>query len=92
MPDLLRVALRLVVAAPFLVGAAAGASEDAETDFRFVDPEIVESSGLVTAGLLVVNRQGKVVHRTVGLRVGGMGQLRLMYVSAAMMTVLDKDK
>ena len=54
MPDLRRVALGLVVAAPFLVGAAAGASEDAETDFRFVDPEIVESSGLVTAGPLVV--------------------------------------
>lgn len=54
MPDLRRVALGLVVAAPFLLGAAAGADEAAETAFRFGDADIVESSGLVVVGPLVI--------------------------------------
>ena len=35
------------VSAPFLIGAAAGASGADDTAFRFSDPDIVESSGLV---------------------------------------------
>lgn len=54
MRDLRRAALGLVVAAPFLLGAAAGGDEEAETAFRFDDSDIVESSGLAVAGQLVV--------------------------------------
>ena len=54
MRDLRRAALGLVVAAPFLLGAAAGGGEEAETAFRFEDPDIVESSGLAVVGPLVV--------------------------------------
>ena len=54
MRDLRRAALGLVVAAPFLLGAAAGGDEEAETAFRFDDPDIVESSGLAVVGPLVV--------------------------------------
>ena len=39
---------RLVVAVPFVLGTVAGASADeADVVFRFQDPAIVESSGLV---------------------------------------------
>ena len=56
-----RVALGALVAVPFLLGAAAGAPGAADHPaFRFADPEIVESSGLVVlpgagrdAGLVV---------------------------------------
>ena len=60
MPDARRVALGVCVAVPFLLGAAAGAPGTADQPaFRFTDPEIVESSGLVvlpgtTSGGLVV--------------------------------------
>lgn len=54
MRDLRRAALGLVVAAPFLLGAAAGGDEEAETAFRFEDSDIVESSGLAVVGPLVV--------------------------------------
>ncbi len=37
-----------VVAAPFLLGAAAGNPDATDSAFRFTDPDIVESSGLVT--------------------------------------------
>lgn len=54
MPDVRRIAVGVCVAAPFLVGAAAGApgagSADSGTAFRFTDPDIVESSGLVVTG------------------------------------------
>lgn len=50
-----RIAVGVVVAAPFLLGAAAGdTSVDSHPAFRFADPEIVESSGLATTGGLVV--------------------------------------
>lgn len=54
MRDLRRAALGLAVAAPFLLGAAAGGDEGAETAFRFADSDIVESSGLAVVGPLVV--------------------------------------
>jgi hypothetical protein len=51
----LREALAALVAAPFLVGAAlAPADADRDVVFRFADPEIVESSGLVVGDGLVV--------------------------------------
>jgi hypothetical protein len=51
----LREALAALVAAPFLVGAAlAPAGVDGEVLFRFTDPEIVESSGLVATADIVV--------------------------------------
>ena len=43
-----------MVALPFLMGAAAGTTGADDEVFRFTDPEIVESSGLVTVGGLVV--------------------------------------
>lgn len=49
----------MVVAAPFLLGAAAGSAGTDEPSFRFTDADIVESSGLVvlpgtdTGGLVV---------------------------------------
>ena len=59
MPDARRIAVGVCVIAPFLVGAAAGApGADSGAAFRFTDPDIVESSGLVvpdgTPGGLVV--------------------------------------
>ncbi len=61
MADRRRVALGALVAVPFLLGAAAGAPGAADHPaFRFEDPEVVESSGLVVlpgagrdAGLVV---------------------------------------
>lgn len=54
MPDVRRIAVGVCVAAPFLVGAAAGAPgadrADSGAAFRFTDPDIVESSGLVVTG------------------------------------------
>jgi hypothetical protein len=53
-----RVATGLVVALPFVLGAATGAGggveDGASRGFRFTDPAIVESSGLAVAGDLVV--------------------------------------
>jgi hypothetical protein len=43
-----------LVAVPFLLGAAAAPSDEAQVVFSFQDPEIVESSGLAVAGDLVV--------------------------------------
>ena len=54
MRDLRGAALGLLVAAPFLLGAAAGGDEEAEVAFRFEDSDIVESSGLAVVGPLVV--------------------------------------
>ena len=53
-------AAALVVALPFGIGLTAAADDDAGPLLRFADPEIVESSGLVsTGGLLVtVNDSG----------------------------------
>lgn len=48
MADRRGLALAALVAVPFLLGAAAGAPDVADhPEFRFADPEIVESSGLV---------------------------------------------
>ena len=48
MPDARRVAVGVCIALPFLLGAAAGgAPSEAHEVFRFSDPDIVESSGLV---------------------------------------------
>lgn len=44
----------LLVAVPFVLGAASEGSVDREEVFRFADPEIIESSGLVVADGLVV--------------------------------------
>ncbi len=50
-----RVAVGVVVALPFLLGAAAGTEPTGSRPaFRFADPEVVESSGLAVAGGLVV--------------------------------------
>ena len=50
-----RVAVGVVVALPFLLGAAAGdAPTGSRQAFRFADPQIVESSGLALRGGLVV--------------------------------------
>ncbi|HYH72413.1 MAG TPA: hypothetical protein VD764_04305 [Nocardioides sp.] len=46
-PGARRFAIGVCVAAPFLVGAAAGAPGADSSGFRFEDPAIVESSGLV---------------------------------------------
>ena len=54
MRDLRRLALGLVVVAPFLLGAAAGGAEDGDVAFAFLDPDIVESSGLAVVDSLVV--------------------------------------
>lgn len=55
MPDARSVAVAACVALPFLLGAAAGPPGVTEEGaFRFADPEIVESSGLVTVDGLVV--------------------------------------
>lgn len=55
MRDLRPIALGLLVATPFLLGAAVGGDQDdAETAFRFADSDIVESSGLAVVGGLVV--------------------------------------
>ncbi|WP_051217897.1 hypothetical protein [Nocardioides insulae] len=50
----------LLVAVPFLIGAAAAPSDQAREVFRFQDPEITESSGLTAAGGLfaTVNDSG----------------------------------
>jgi hypothetical protein len=65
-----------VVAVPFLLGAAAGpgSTPDADEAFRFSDPDIVESSGLVAHDGLVVTTNdsgdsGRVF--TVDARTGG---------------------
>lgn len=54
MPDARRIAAGVCVAVPFLLGAAAGSPgpDDAvfRAAFRFTDPDIVESSGLVVTG------------------------------------------
>ncbi|MCW2738134.1 hypothetical protein [Nocardioides sp.] len=47
MVDGRRLAIGACVALPFLLGAAAGAPGPAEPAFRFTDPDVVESSGLV---------------------------------------------
>lgn len=44
----------MLVALPFLLGAASGGADDASTAFGFTDPDIVESSGLAVVGDLVV--------------------------------------
>ena len=44
----------LLVAVPFVLGAAGSGSADRDEVFRFADPEIIESSGLVVADGLVV--------------------------------------
>jgi hypothetical protein len=44
----------LVVAVPFLLGSAPGSPADRDVVFRFADPEIIESSGLVVEDGLVV--------------------------------------
>lgn len=55
MPDARSVAVAVCVALPFLLGAATGPpSATEEGAFRFADPEIVESSGLVAVDGLVV--------------------------------------
>jgi hypothetical protein len=59
MPEARRVALGVCIALPFLLGAAAGTDSAEQPAFRFTDPDIVESSGLVvltgtTTGGLVV--------------------------------------
>lgn len=59
MPDARRVAVGVCIALPFLLGAAAGADSAEQPAFRFTDPDIVESSGLVvlpvtSTGALVV--------------------------------------
>ncbi|MCY7400171.1 MAG: hypothetical protein LH477_04290 [Nocardioides sp.] len=53
MRDLRRLALGLVVAAPFLLGAAAGGAEDGEVAFTFGDSDVIESSGLAVVDSLV---------------------------------------
>ena len=53
-PDARRVAVGVCVAVPFLLGAAAGATGADDPAFRFTDPDIVESSGLVVRDGLVV--------------------------------------
>lgn len=53
-PDARRIAVGVCVAVPFLMGAAAGATVAADRAFRFTDPDIVESSGLVVREGLVV--------------------------------------
>src|SRR5688572_7529917 len=45
--DARRIAVGVCVAAPFLIGAAAGTSGADDATFRFTDADIVESSGLV---------------------------------------------
>ncbi len=55
-----RLAIGMCVAAPFLLGAAAGAPSDEDVAFGFTDPAIVESSGLVVAG----TRTGELVITT----------------------------
>ena len=59
MPDVRRVAVGVCVALPLLLGAAAAPGASGNPAFRFSDPDIVESSGLVvlpgtTTGGLVV--------------------------------------
>lgn len=55
MVDARGIAVAVCVALPFLLGAAAGApGATDEPAFRFADPEIVESSGLVVLDSLVV--------------------------------------
>ncbi len=44
-----RLVIGVVVAAPFLLGAAVGTPSDAHPVFGFTDPDIVESSGLALA-------------------------------------------
>lgn len=68
----------LVVAAPFAVGTALSGAARADVEFRFHDPQIVESSGLVVRdGLFVtVNDSGDsgrtfVVDGSTGSTVGG---------------------
>lgn len=51
---MIRIAVGAVVTAPFLLGAAAGTSDGDRTAFRFEDPDIVESSGLVATDGVVV--------------------------------------
>ncbi len=79
MPDTRRIAIGLCVTVPFLLGAAAGAPAAGDHPaFRFTDPDIVESSGLVVVddaagGRLVVTTNdsgdsGRVF--TVGPRTG----------------------
>jgi len=55
-----RVIAAIVIITPFLVGASVAADRDGKVVFRFADPEIIESSGLiVTDGLVVtVNDSG----------------------------------
>lgn len=47
MADGRRIAIAVCVSVPFLLGAAAGARDAPDQAFRFTDPDIVESSGLV---------------------------------------------
>ncbi len=54
MRDVRGLALALVVAAPFLIGAASGDDQDVDTAFVLRDGEIVESSGLAVVDSLVV--------------------------------------
>lgn len=44
----------VVIGTPFLVGASMAPDRDGQVVFRFADPEIIESSGLVVADGLVV--------------------------------------
>ena len=75
---LARVVTLLVVAAPFAIGAAMAGGDATVVEFRFRDPQIVESSGLVARdGLFVtVNDSGDsgrtfVVDGATGRTVGG---------------------
>lgn len=54
MPDARRIAVGVCVAVPFLLGAAAGTTGADHPAFRFTDPDIVESSGLVVVDHLAV--------------------------------------
>ena len=58
MPDARRVAVGVCIALPFLLGAAAGTDSAEQPAFRFTDPDIVESSGLV---VLPATRTGALV-------------------------------
>jgi hypothetical protein len=55
-----RVIAAVVIATPFLVGASMAADRDGQVVFRFADPEIIESSGLVVKDgfVLTVNDSG----------------------------------
>jgi hypothetical protein len=77
MPDARRVAVGVCVALPFLLGAAAGAGSADDPAFRFSDPDIVESSGLV---VLPPTRRGGLVVTTNDS--GDSGRVFTVYVGS----------